>query len=81
MPGRNQTGPNGMGPLTGRGLGNCSGDRANYNNTGRKYNRFNRNACRRGFWSVEDNRSNNNLLEERLMTLENQLKELSEKIK
>lgn len=25
MPGRNQTGPMGMGPMTGRGLGYCSG--------------------------------------------------------
>ncbi len=26
MPARDNTGPNGMGPMTGRGLGNCRGD-------------------------------------------------------
>jgi len=28
MPGRDNTGPTGMGPMTGRGLGNCGGNRA-----------------------------------------------------
>ncbi len=30
MPGRNKTGPFGQGPMTGRGLGDCTGNRGNY---------------------------------------------------
>lgn len=31
MPGRNKTGPSGMGPMTGRGMGDCTGDEKNGN--------------------------------------------------
>ncbi|MDD4028922.1 MAG: DUF5320 domain-containing protein [Caldisericia bacterium] len=31
MPGFNGTGPNGQGPMTGRGLGNCNPDNVNAN--------------------------------------------------
>ena len=30
MPGRDKTGPVGQGPMTGRGLGNCTGGRGDY---------------------------------------------------
>jgi len=82
MPGRNQTGPNGMGPLTGRGLGNCSGDRIN--NMGRGYNRFGGNGRGRGrgrgVWSVESSEYIDDSLEKRLVSLENKMKEILEKI-
>lgn len=45
MPGRNGNGPNGNGPLTGRGLGICNGNSVNF---GRG-----RNFRNRGFSSVD----------------------------
>ena len=32
MPARDNTGPNGMGSMTGRGLGNCSGNATSFSN-------------------------------------------------
>lgn len=41
MPGRNKTGPQGQGPLTGRGMGNCSSNESspneNFAGTGRGF--------------------------------------------
>ena len=37
MPGRNGTGPQGMGPKTGRGMGNCSGNPQPYTGYGYGY--------------------------------------------
>ncbi|MFO7611373.1 MAG: DUF5320 domain-containing protein [Clostridia bacterium] len=39
MPGRNGTGPLGQGPMTGRGMGCCTGARAPYSGTGFGYGR------------------------------------------
>lgn len=47
MPFRNKKGPLGEGPLTGRGLGLCKGDRKNVNFTG--FGESIRNGFQRGF--------------------------------
>ena len=51
MPGYDRTGPNGMGPMTGRGMGACSGDAAGYTPGGRGFGRrgrMGRNRMRTG---------------------------------
>ena len=61
MPGRNRTGPDGVGPLTGRRMGNCaSGNQLEYNiapggygrNSGRSFGRGRGLGFRRGFGPV-----------------------------
>lgn len=53
MPGRDKTGPAGMGPMTGRGLGDCGGSRV-YRRGGRSgrgfgFGRGYGRGCERGF--------------------------------
>ncbi len=82
MPGRDQSGPQGMGPQTGRGLGNCRGNANNNSIFGRGRGLgFGR---RRGFGNAaafEASPAANNAAEERINALESALQKAIEEIK
>lgn len=69
MPGRNGTGPLGMGPLTGRGLGPCGRGYFSYRRPRLGYGR--------GYYSVNENTDRSFLEDEKAM-LEARLKEINE---
>jgi len=73
MPGFDQTGPRGMGPLTGRGMGACGGGFGCGRGLGRGYGRFAGRAYLTNTEEVEG-------LEEEAKYLEADLKALKEKI-
>ncbi|MCK5029371.1 MAG: DUF5320 domain-containing protein [Bacteroidales bacterium] len=93
MPGRNQTGPVGLGPLTGRRMGNCVGSTNPELISGFGFGRGMRNGFGRGFnqgfgrnytFSETQNFSNKeaienevNMLKEQLSILEKKLENLS----
>ena len=49
MPGFDGTGPNGMGPMTGRGMGSCNPSNGNYFGRGQGYGRGQGRGIRRGY--------------------------------
>ena len=80
MPNRDQTGPNGEGALTGRGLGNCDGARQGY---GRNFGCGFGRRCGRGFGrfgalTKDDERK---ILEAQLTELEIEKAEIEKRLK
>lgn len=78
MPGRDQTGPMGQGPLTGRGLGRCSGNE-NFTNSrfgrGRGFRMRGRGFGFRGGFAYDELDPGKN------ETLEDEIQRLKERIK
>jgi hypothetical protein len=69
MPGGNQTGPRGLGPKTGRGMGNCSPESGNRNFYGRGFRgRYYQNDN-----SIESLKNEKKILEERLKAINSEL--------
>ena len=93
MPGRNQTGPAGLGPLTGRRMGNCAGSTNSELNSGFGFGRGMRNGFGRGFnqssgrglgrnytFSETQNFSNKETIENEVNMLKEQLSILEKKL-
>ena len=88
MPGRNQTGPNGMGPMTGRGMGVRTGMNQGVNfGLGRGFRRGRGNGFRKGMgqgygyrnaWGQSEITSDVNLAQQTF--LENELKIMKEQV-
>lgn len=91
MPGKNQTGPVGLGPLTGRRMGNCAGNtnselnngfgRGMRNGNGRGFNRNSGRGFGRKF-AYSDNRnfSNKEAIESEMNVVKEQLSFLEKKL-
>ena len=90
MPGRNQTGPNGMGPMTGRGMGvrNGAGNGEGFNSGFGRGNRMGRgngfgNDMGRGFgygYGMQQNPIASNVNVAQQTFLENELKMMKEQV-
>jgi len=86
MPGRNQTGPNGMGPMTGRGMGVRNGMGQGFNSgfgRGGGFRRGNGQGMGRGFgygYSSRDNSIASDLSTSQRSFLENELKIMKEQV-
>lgn len=74
MPRGDGTGPNGQGPMTGRGFGYCAGyERPGYADPGRRRRRF--------FWREPENNGRTRQLEERQDEMSEQLDEILKRLK
>ncbi len=88
MPGRNQTGPNGMGPMTGRGMGvrNGAGNGEGFNSGFRRGNRMGRgngygNGMGRGFgYGMQQNSVVTDVSIAQQTFLENELKMMKDQV-
>ena len=86
MPGRNQTGPNGMGPMTGRGMGVRNGVGQGFNSgfgRGNRMGRGNRfgNGMGRGFgFGMQQNPIASDISVAQRTFLENELKMMKEQV-
>ncbi len=88
MPGRNQTGPNGMGPMTGRGMGvrNGAGNGRGFNSGFRRGNRMGRgigfgNGMGRGFgYGMQQNNVVTDVNIAQQTFLENELKIMKDQV-
>ncbi|HRZ27718.1 MAG TPA: DUF5320 domain-containing protein [Spirochaetota bacterium] len=85
MPGRDRTGPNGGGPMTGRGTGLCGGNKAAGRISGRGRCSAGPGARRRGFryrdrisWDHDEN--NLSALQSRARNLAKELEEINARI-
>ena len=82
MPRRDGTGPDGFGPMTGRGMGYCSGIYAPYHGW---YGAPRRHMRRRWFFMPpinppQDSRTEKQILEEEHRYLEEELKQIKERL-
>lgn len=86
MPGRNQTGPNGMGPMIGRGMGVRNGVGPGFNSGFGRGNRMGRgnsfgNGMGRGFgYSMQQNPIARDISVAQQTFLENELKMMKEQV-
>ncbi len=85
MPGRNQTGPVGLGPLTGRRMGNCAGSTNSELNNSFGFGRGMRNGNGRGLgrsntYSETQKFSNKETIENEVKMLREQLSILEQKL-
>jgi len=90
MPGRDRTGPNGLGSMTGRRMGFCAdNDNLNYSNRGLGYRRSNRGGLGYGRTYGLGNRyienipnvSDKTMIENDIRILKDQLSSLEEQLK
>ncbi len=82
MPGRNQTGPNGMGPMTGRGMGvrNGAGNGRGFNSGFRRGNGYG-NGMGRGFgYGMQQNNVVTDVNIAQQTFLENELKMMKDQV-
>lgn len=78
MPGRDKKGPEGMGPMTGRGMGNCDNTNASMpigcmRGRGNRFRQSNRAMGFRGIWSLDEEKKHLELQKE---SIERRLSEL-----